>query len=320
VESKEVHSPGDRGMNEVPKLVLRCVNCGSALGLWSPERTEYVCRDCKTTYPVRDGILDFVGDREVLGNAQMSSFAKPQPDDLGRRLIDARLRALLSQLPSFQKGEKLTMLLDVGGGYGDLVTCGAPLFELVVSVNASLAELENESGLLAAAETRNVALIRALAQNLPFMPAQFPAVTCVQVLEHVDNPPLVLAQLRIMLAKPGVLYLAFPNRFTLRREPHTELRGIGFLPKRGARKYAAWAGRSVEYDSVHMLSATEVDRWLCQQFGTQYRFIRSRGHQSRFAKMADHAWDRPILQRLVLLLAGDMEVLAWTSSAGGAKE
>lgn len=301
-------------MNQLPGLVLRCVNCGSSLGVWSPGRTEYRCKECNTIYPLRDGILDFVGEQEILSKAQRSSFAVQQSDSLGRQMIDARLKALISKLPSPGVGQKYSMLLDVGGGYGDLAIAASTKFELVVSVNASLSELQSESAMLDATNTRNVALILALAQNLPFMPFQFIGVTCVQVLEHVDNPPLVLAQLRHMLKKPGFLYLSFPNRFTFRKENHTQLYGIGFLPKSWASKYADWAGKGPEYQSVHMLSARGVDRWLHKQFGARYCFIRSHSHQSLFARIADWVWKLPVMQRLVLLFAYDIEVLAWSPS------
>jgi len=118
-----------------------------------------------TVYPLRDGILDLVGNEEVLNRAQMSSFAVHQSDELGRRRIDARLNALLSRVPS-SHGKKPSMLLDVGGGYGDLAIAAASEFELVVSVNASLTELQGESAMLDAVGIRNVALI--ITSNLKF--------------------------------------------------------------------------------------------------------------------------------------------------------
>jgi SAM-dependent methyltransferase len=146
------------------------------------------------------------------------------------------------------------------------------------------------------------------------MPCQFQAVTCIEVLEHVDEPRAVIRQLRAMLAAGGVLYVAFPNRYTIRKESHTELRAIGFLPNSWARLYAAFAGRETEYGSVHMLSAGQVGRWFASEFGAHFVYIRSRCHQSALAKIADIAWKAQILRMAVLLLSGDNELVAWTPS------
>lgn len=74
------------------------------------------------------------------------------------------------------------------------------------------------------------------AQRLPFADAAFDTVFCSQVLEHVPEPWLVLAEFRRVLKPGGVLILSVPHISWLHNEPHDYLRftahGLRFFLER----------------------------------------------------------------------------------------
>ena len=71
------------------------------------------------------------------------------------------------------------------------------------------------------------------AQRLPFVDASFDTVFCSQVLEHVPEPWLALAEFRRVLRPGGKLILSVPHISWLHNEPHDYYRytrhGLSFL-------------------------------------------------------------------------------------------
>jgi len=314
-------------MLETWPLYFRCVHCGSSLGAWQRQRDEWRCDTCGQLYRRVNGVLDFVGahetdDRRTPDAGQMSSFAKPTIEEPEWKVLSLRLQALFSTEyfgtePSISSGDLTarpvtsSMLLDVGCGYGGLVAYAGSRFGLVVGVDADREQLQSAKTLLKQKFPDNLVLIRAHAEKLPFLPGQFSAVTCVQTLEHVFNPEAVIAQIRLMLAPGGRVYISVPNRFTLRREPHTNLRWIGWLPKRLAMHYARRFGKEEQLRGVHFLSVGKLSAMLRRTFGTSFQLIRSGCHQSALGKLAKTAWHVPPLSVLAAHLVGDIEVVAW---------
>jgi len=306
-------------------LHLRCVRCKASLGLWRHDVDEYVCASCSAAYLRENGILDFIGNGgssydDGLAAGQMSSFAKPTTERSEWEVVSLRLQPLFAnnhsksgaRILNGAADEDFGMMLDIGCGYGGLAASAATRFRLVVGVDADLEQLESARLILRERFPANLVLIRALAENLPFMPGQFNAVTCVQALEHVLNPQAVIAQIRLGLAPLGRLYLSVPNRFTLRREPHTNLRWIGFLPKEWASHYAARLGKEKELQGVHFFSAGTLSSMLESAFGGSFEFIRSGCHRSVLGTLAKIVWDMPLLSTAAAHLVGDLEVIAWT--------
>jgi SAM-dependent methyltransferase len=309
---------------ERKSLHLRCTRCKTSLGVWRHDVDKYVCAACGEAYLRENGILDFISKRgssydEDLAAGQMSSFAKPTTETSEWEVLSLRLRPLFGKNHSKTGAGILNgapeegsgMMLDIGCGYGGLAASAATRFRLVVGVDADLEQLESARFILGERFPENLVLIRAWGEDLPFMPGQFNAVTCVQALEHVLNPQAVIAQIRLGLAPLGRLYLSVPNRFTLRREPHTNLRWIGYLPHGWATHYAIRSGKDKELQGVHFFSASTLSSMVESAFGGSFEFIRSGCHRSALGRLAKIAWNMPLLSKVTAHLVGDLEVIAW---------
>jgi len=305
-------------------LHLRCTRCNASLGIWRHDVDQYVCAVCGAVYLRENGILDFIGKRESscdddLAAGQMSSFAIPTTERSEWEVLSLRLQALFAENHSKSGAGVLKdapdevsgVMLDIGCGYGGLAATAAEKFRLVVGVDADLEQLASASSILGERFPANLVLIRAWAENLPFMPGQFSAVTCVEALEHVLNPRAALVQIRVCLAPLGRVYLSVPNRFTLRREPHTNLRWIGYLPRGWASHYAARSAKDKELQGVHFFSASTLSSMLKSAFGDSFEFIRSGCHRSVLGRLAKIAWNMPLLSTVMAHLVGDLEVIAW---------
>lgn len=296
-------------------LFLRCPNCEQFLGIFATNKGSYHCLTCKRVYYHKDGIIDFIapsgGDCSSPGSPDhLSSFAYKSSSEADVIDLKLRLRPLYKRVIHGAIEENLPFL-DVGCGYGSLLAAASDRFDLVVGVNTDYGELHDAALWLRQRGCNNTLLVRASAQKLPFMPGQFSAVTCVQALEHVRCPEQALAELKLMLASGGGIYLSLPNRYSLRREPHTHLWGIGFLPNRVATWYASRSHRLVEFNGVNLMTTRQVSAWLRREFGTSYELIRTGYHRSTLGLLAQIAWHVPVVSFLARSLVGDIECLAW---------
>ena len=123
-------------------------------------------------------------------------------------------------------------LLDVGGGTGHLAADLARDGQAVTLLDFSPAMLEEARRHCAGLGVR---LIRATADEIgmPFAADIFDAVLCHSLLEFVDDPPGLLAQLVRVLRRPGRLSVVFGNRYhaplqeiILRRDARRARRGL----------------------------------------------------------------------------------------------
>jgi ubiquinone/menaquinone biosynthesis C-methylase UbiE len=297
-------------------LRLKCVHCNRSLGDWSSDRAEYRCAGCHKICSNRGGILDFLGSdyedqTRHASYGQLSSFARLQTSDEQLNSFGLRMGLLRSFLP-VEPANSPKLFLDVGCGYGAMLVSASCHFDLVIGINTDLQELKTAQTMLTDLKVQNFILFRASALNLPFLPDQFHGVSCIQVLEHVSEPQTVVSQVRLVMESRGCLYLSVPNRFMFRPEPHTELRGIGYLPKKPALWYASRAGKGWEYSSVKMLNVYQVSNWLREEFGDSYKLVRSGCHQSRLGKWASALWEVPILSVAAKWFTSDIEAVAWT--------
>jgi SAM-dependent methyltransferase len=83
----------------------------------------------------------------------------------------------------------------------------------------------------------------------------------VGTLEHCRRAERVLAEAARVLRSEGEISLRTTNRFSLLREPHVDVWGVGFVPRRWADAYVRWRG-GTGYEHHRCLSAGELARSL----------------------------------------------------------
>jgi SAM-dependent methyltransferase len=86
------------------------------------------------------------------------------------------------------------------------------------------------------------------AERLPFADGSFRRILSLGMLEHCADRPAVFGEARRVLGGGGLLRFRTVNRFTLLREPHVGVRGVGFLPRSWADPYVRWrTGRGYDH-------------------------------------------------------------------------
>ncbi len=117
--------------------------------------------------------------------------------------------------------------LDLGCGYG------YTLKEFSENGFSDLTGIDTEDSYLE--ETRkkvsdNVKVLKASGEKLPFTNETFGFINMSELIEHVNNPSLVLMEVKRVLKNDGVAYISVPNRFSL-RDPHYKIYFINYLPR-----------------------------------------------------------------------------------------
>lgn len=226
-----------------------------------------ICNSCKREFPRVAGILDLRthSDRYLDVGADRAKAERLGEKSRGRGLmelasdyyamtadVDApRRRLYLDHISRAAiRGRELSRLvpagarvLEVGCGSGGFVSAMSSAGREVVGCDIALRWLVIAGKRL---EEQGVSapLIGACAERLPWGDAGFDAVVADSVLEHLDDPLAALLEWRRVVRPGGRLILWAPNRFSLLRDPHVNLWGVGWLPRRLATRYVrARSGR-----------------------------------------------------------------------------
>jgi len=180
---------------------LRCPATGSRL---RRDGSALVSEDGSRRYPVVGGVPVLIAEDRSL--FRISDFTDPAPArrrslaravgsllprdsyNAGTERLVARLRELLPERPR---------VLVVGGG-----TLGAGMGPLLDDPAVEATETDVWIG------PRTVLVCDG--HDLPFADATFDAVVCQAVLEHVLDPPRVVAEMRRVLKPDGLLYVEIP--------------------------------------------------------------------------------------------------------------
>lgn len=148
--------------------------------------------------------------------------------------------------------------LDVGCAYGGFLVAFAEQGAQVIGIDidemllrlgqTNLQDNELDVPLLFADAT--------CAEQLNEFHDRFDLITCNDVIEHVEDPQLLLANLAAMLRPDGLVYFEIPNRHApshVMRDGHYQLFGITLLDYPEARDYYAQHAPGVPYTVRHYL-------------------------------------------------------------------
>jgi SAM-dependent methyltransferase len=174
----------------------------------------------------------------------------------GKRVVE-----LLRAFVSVEGGS----VLDIGAGSGGLAIAFA-------KSGASVYALEPDPTRFSWAKARiqghgvDVVLSLGVAENLNYPDARFDIVLLDSVIEHVENPEAVLAEVARVLRPGGVVYITWPNRasiINILHDPHYQMFGVVLMPRWLGRLYVERVRRISRGYWVNRIPSR---RWLTRQF------------------------------------------------------
>lgn len=246
----------------------------------------YRCAGCDAHYPIVLGVPDFrvaadpwIGledDREKARRVMAASegadlrgsveaywaMTPATPAPLARRFTDhvvsaePRAAEWLDSLGPAPAGP----WLEIGCATGDLLAAGAARGLPVVGVDIAMRWLvlaRRRAALAGGAQL----LVCANGEALPFPDGAFARVVSLGTLEHCRDADAVLAESARVLGRGGGAHMRTTGRYSLLPEPHVQVWGVGFVPRRWADAYVRWrSGR--RYLFHRPLSPREAARGL----------------------------------------------------------
>ena len=135
-------------------------------------------------------------------------------------------------------------VLDLGAGLGGLAV-------EIARRGAKLIAIEPGTGWRKVAAARLAALgngtvIEAVGEHLPFEDNSIDLIVCLQVLEHVSNPRLVIQEAFRVLKPGGYMWITYENYLSF-WEPHYRVRWLPLLPKSIGAIYLKLLGRNPRF-------------------------------------------------------------------------
>ncbi|HKP21719.1 MAG TPA: class I SAM-dependent methyltransferase [Thermoleophilaceae bacterium] len=267
-----------------------CPACGADLVRAQP---AWRCAGCSREYVVVAGIPDLrhsyedpyvsreedvarareleamFDSRDLLGLLEEHWRRSGKPPELAKRFLAGdRVAAArsASYLDSIEEHRGATLdaadrVLEVGCGTAALAVAAAERTGSAIATDISMRWLVLAKKRLAELGIDSVELVCCNAEDPPFRAGAFSLVVAGDVIEHVADQRRFSEACARILEPGGVLFLATPNRFSLSLEPHVRLWGVGYLPRRLARRYVQ-AARHAPYDHVRLLSSRALRRIL----------------------------------------------------------
>jgi len=159
-----------------------------------------------------------------------------QPSDYVKWEYFSRQRLLATGIVASRPAMR-TRVLDIGCGHGALsfTLSESAGFDVVAMdiLEARVSSVRAKKGARDPAAAARVHIVRADAESLPYREGSFDAVAATEVLEHVDEPGVMLAEAARVLRPGGRFFMTPPNPLPL---PYWILR---FLPDAAVSRLAA---------------------------------------------------------------------------------
>jgi len=271
--------------------------CPQCKGSLEVRASAYTCMSCDKTYPIFCGIPDFrvfVGpyaDDEHTYKEDDYRHAMPLIEEFERKdfaaLLLQYLKAAGVQGERFTRmyqntlsmtdravadlqeiethtrthhPQKFKSVVEIGCGSGSFLIAASDKAQQVIGVDMAMRWLIlakkrlTELGL-------DVPLVCCYAEYLPFKENSFDLIVAEDVIEHVKLQEGMLRECHRVISSDGVLYLKYPNRFSIAPEPHVRVWGVGFLPRSWMNGYVRKIA-GVPYKDTRLLSFFETKRLL----------------------------------------------------------
>ena len=266
--------------------------CPRCKGTLTSLTDSYHCPACRAHYPIILGIPDFrvfpdpyidiVEDRRkaerIFERASVSDFSTlvdyywsitpDTPSEMARRFsaqaVNAveRGRHLLNAYSTVKTKleEPDARVLDLGTRTGGLLMAAAEHGRRTIGIDIAFRWLIIARKRL---EDANLPAMFACccAEFLPFRNETFTLVVAENLLEHTARQQQSIEEAHRVLKPDGVFFATTWNRLTLAPEPHVRLWGIGWLPRKLAKRYVKFR-KGVSYDYVRLLSLFELRHLL----------------------------------------------------------
>ncbi len=272
----------------LPSLETVDFVCPRCRGELATDGDAFRCPPCGRSYPLAGGIPDF----RVLPDPYLSveedlartgkilnvfdrltfrgllehywSLSPETPPPLKERFVqtamrgEERARRTLAVLSPAERG-RLRSVLEVGTGTGNLLAAASGVFPRIIGTDVAMRWLHVARRRLRDAARPEPALACCGGEFLPFRDGSFDAVVSIATLEFVRDARAFLFECARVLAPGGLLLLTAVNRFSLAREPHVALWGVGFLPRAWQASYVR-RRRGASFENVHLRSQRELRR------------------------------------------------------------
>lgn len=168
-------------------------------------------------------------------------------------------------------------ILDLGSGQGGFLLEAAQEGAKVTGIELNPAYIVVAQGRLAQAGYR-VDILEGKGEDLPFADASFQFVNMAEVIEHVEDPMHVIAEVRRVLIPAGMVYMSVPNRFGM-RDQHFKLYFVNWLPRAWSESYIRLFGKQKRYgDEAGHQKLTDMHYYT---FNGIYRLLRKSGFEPK---------------------------------------
>lgn len=189
--------------------------------------------------PERETVLEEKIDRWLAHMRWRPNFQQWREDRIWQERVQ---RERLAQIERYGGALRGRRILDLGSGMGGtsvaLALAGA--FPLAYEYNRAYCEITQ---LRAARYNLNLPVINGAGEALPFADNSFDLVTCWDVLEHVQDPELLLAEISRVVRPGGRVLITAINRFAW-RDPHYHMPLLNWLPRPLAEAVIEQRGRN----------------------------------------------------------------------------
>lgn len=259
----------------------------------------FACGPCGREYPEVAGIVDFricedpyidiPADRvKALRIAEKAdgltfeelvafyySITPEVPEDLGRHYLNhhvagvKRGEGILNRMRSYRlsrQAEPGVDLLDLGCGTGGFLAAASARGASCVGADIALRWLVIARSRFRDLNCRDITVVCACADHLPFVADSFDVILAENLIEHCSDTTQVLAEVKRITRQSGAFLARTINRFAMGPEPHVGVWGVGYLPRPLMNGYVKLV-KGIPYEHIHLESFGSLNRSIKTVFG-----------------------------------------------------